>query len=223
MCHDDLFRPSEYTAALLRQLWTRPPCTGRVLELGTGSGVVLAALAQAGAHEVVGVDIECDAVARTRALLTSAGVPAASVLCGDLWEPVGAQVFDLVVFNPPQLPVLDDVPQLLRLRSWSNGGPDGRGVLDRFLEGLPPRLAPQGQALITHSRFLDAERTRQQLARFGLTAQVCQTVTVLMPPSKLQALPTGWAEQREGQGLRRLGPYVFSDFDVLEIRHARAG
>ncbi|MBB3196213.1 HemK2/MTQ2 family protein methyltransferase [Roseateles terrae] len=223
MCHDDLFRPSEYTAALLRQLWTRPPCTGRVLELGTGSGVVLTALAQAGASEVVGVDIETDAVERTRALLTSAGVPVASVLCGDLWEPVGAQSFDLVVFNPPQLPVVDDVPSLLRLRSWSNGGPDGRGVLDRFLEGLPQRLTAQGRALITHSRFLDGDLTRQQLARCGLTAQVCQTVTVLMPPSKLKVLPTGWAEQREGQGLRRLGPYVFSDFDVLEIRHAQSG
>lgn len=222
MCHDDLFRPSEYTAALLRQLWTRPPCTGRVLELGTGSGVVLTALAQAGAREVVGVDIEDDAVQRTRALLQSAGISSASVLRGDLWDPVGAQAFDLIVFNPPQLPVLDDVPQLLRLRSWSHGGPQGREVLDRFLQGLAERLTPEGRALITHSSFLDADCTRAQLDRCGLQAQVCQTVTVLMPPSKLKVLPRGWAEHHEGRGLRRLGPYLFSDFDVLEIRHTAA-
>lgn len=223
MCHDDLFRPSEYTAALLRQLWTRPPCTGRVLELGTGSGVVLTALAQAGAREVVGVDIEDDAVARTRALLQSLGISTASVLRGDLWDPIGTQAFDLIVFNPPQLPVQRHVPPLPRLRSWSDGGPQGRQVLDRFLEGLPPRLTREGRALITHSSFLDADRTRAHLERCGLQAQVCQTVTVLMPPSKLRALPPGWAEHHEGRGLRRLGPYLFSDFDVLEIRHAAAG
>ncbi|WAC72611.1 methyltransferase [Roseateles sp. SL47] len=222
MCHDDVFRPSEYTAALLKQLWDRPPCTGRVLEIGTGSGVVLTALALAGAREVVGVDIEPDAVQRTREMLHAAGVAAAQVHCGHLWEPVGDQPFDLIVFNPPQLPMLDDVPQLHRLRSWSNGGDAGRAILDQFLDGLAQHLAPQGQALITHSGFVDATLTRRHLALCGLQAEVKQSVTVVMPPSKLRVLPTGWLERLEQHGLKRLGPYVFSEFDVLEIRHTRA-
>ncbi|SEL87690.1 release factor glutamine methyltransferase [Roseateles sp. YR242] len=220
MYHDDVFRPSEYTAALLRQLWSRPACTGRVLEIGTGSGVVLATLARAGAREVMGVDIESDAVQRTRELLLAEGFPAASVHCGDLWEPVDTQTFDLVVFNPPQLPVLDDAPQLHRLRSWSNGGPQGREVLDRFLAGLGQHLAPDGLALITHSSFVGWALTLQQLAACGLRAEVVETVTAIVPPSKLQVLPAGWLERHDGQSLHRIGPYVFCDFHVVEIRHA---
>ncbi len=217
---DDPFRPSEYTAALLRQLRLDGPCTGRVLEMGTGSGVVLAALAAAGAREVVGVDLEPGAVQRTRELLRSQGGVAASVRCGDLWQALADERFDLIAFNPPQLPLMSDSADGSRLHSWSDGGTDGRDVLDRFLCGLDRHLAPGARALITHSSFLDLERTRQSLAARALQVQVRQTVCVQIAPYKLRALPTSWLERQLGQSLHRVGPYVFTDFHVLEIRHA---
>ena len=219
---EDPFRPSEYTAALLRQLRLHGPCTGRVLEMGTGSGVVLAALAAAGASELVGVDLELEAVHRTQALLRAQGVVAASVRCGDLWQPLAGERFDLVTFNPPQMPLQYGASEGDRLDSWSRGGPEGREVLDRFLDGLDAHLAPGARALITHSSFLALERTRQLLAAHALHAEVLQTVCVQVPPYKLRALPTMWLEARLGQSLHRVGPYVFTDFHVLEIRHASA-
>jgi release factor glutamine methyltransferase len=64
-------RPTEYTAALLRQLQlNRSAVEGaRVLEIGCGSGVLLAALARFGARSVCGVDIERDAVFQATSLL----------------------------------------------------------------------------------------------------------------------------------------------------------
>ena len=58
-------RPSEYTAALIQVLQAN---AGRVrgatvLEIGSGSGVVLAALGGLGAASLCGIDIEEDAVA----------------------------------------------------------------------------------------------------------------------------------------------------------------
>lgn len=221
MSDDDLFRPSEYTAALLRQVRLRAPFAGRALEMGTGSGVMLAALAASGARELVGVDIEPEAVRRAQKLLQSQSIRHGSVRCGDLWEPVADDVFDLVVFNPPQLPVQGDLMDAHRLRTWSDGGTDGREVLDRFLRGLPGHLAPDAVALVTHSDFIGLDETRRLLDACSLSAEVAQTVSVLVPSGKLRALPPRWLDHHLGRSLHVIGPYVFCDFHVLEIRHAR--
>ena len=57
-------RPSEYTAALIQALRLAPERVrgAHVLEIGAGSGVVLAALAAMGARSLCGVDIEDEAV-----------------------------------------------------------------------------------------------------------------------------------------------------------------
>lgn len=215
---DDPFRPSEYTSALLRQLRLRGPCTGRVLEMGTGSGVVLAALAADGAREAVGVDLEADAVDRTRALLVAQGTARASVLQGHLWEPLEGQRFDLVAFNPPQFPVLAEMEDG-RLPSWSHGGADGRRVVDPFLDGLGAHLMPGGLAVMTHNDFIGVEETARRLQRQGLAMAVAQTLSVPLPPYKLRALPPTLLQRHLGRSLHCIGPYAFSDFHVLEIRH----
>lgn len=219
---DDVFRPSEYTAALLRQIRLSAPCPGRALEIGTGSGVVLAALSEAGPSRLVGVDIEPDAVRRTRALLQSLDIGGAAVHCGDLWAPLAGEVFDLVVFNPPQLPVQDDMADGHRLRTWSDGGSDGREVLDRFLAGLAEHLAAAGRAFITHSAFVGLADTRRLLGERSLRAEVTQTVCAPIPAWKLRLLPPRWLDHHLGRSLHSIGPYVFCDFHILEIRHANA-
>ena len=64
-------RPSEYTAALVHALRAEPSrVTGvRALEIGCGSGVVLAVLGSLGAGALCGIDIEDEAIATGRALL----------------------------------------------------------------------------------------------------------------------------------------------------------
>lgn len=189
------------------------------LELGVGSGVVLAAMVSMGADRGVGVDLEAFAVEATRRLLDSLGLAArARVLQGDLWTPLADERFDLIASNLPQFPQtrpLDDG----RLPTWSGGGPDGRAVLDRFLDGLPRHLAPGGRAVITHNAFIDLPRTLQRLAADGLEGEVAQTVSVPLPLHKLEALPPGWFERWDGRGLHRIGGHAFADFHVLEIRH----
>lgn len=217
---DDPFRPSEYTSALLRQLRLRGPCTGRVLELGTGSGVVLAALAADGAREAVGVDLEPEAVARTQALLQDHGVVRASVRQGCLWEPLAGERFDLIAFNPPQFPAratMDDG----RLVTWSHGGSDGRQVVDPFLDGLAEHLMPGGLAVMTHNDFIGLDATAARLRRQGLGLAVVQTVSVPIPPYKLNALPPPLLQRHLGRSLHCVGPYAFAEFHVLEIRHER--
>lgn len=217
---EDPFRPSEYTSALLRQLRLRGPCTGRVLELGTGSGVVLAALAADGAREAVGVDLEPEAVARTQALLQDHGVLRASVRQGHLWEPLAGERFDLIAFNPPQFPAVESMDDG-RLATWSHGGSDGRRVVDPFLDGLAEHLMPGGLAVMTHNDFIGLDATAARLQRHGLSLAVAQTVSVPIPPYKLQALPPQLLQRHLGRSLHCVGPYAFAEFHVLEIRHGR--
>lgn len=216
------FQPTEYTAALmlqLRLLRQEVPAVPwhSVFEMGTGSGVVLAQALALGAREAMGVDIEAAAVAETRALLHVQGTAdRAQVVQGRLWEPCAGRRFDLVLANLPQFPARAPLADG-RLPSWSGGGPDGRRLLDPFLDGLPAHLQPGGRALITHNVFIDLAATRQRLLPLGLQARVRSTVSLPLPPHKWQGLDEGVAERSRGEGLHRLGPHAFVDFHVLEI------
>jgi methylase of polypeptide subunit release factors len=218
------FRPTAYTAALM--LGLRPHArSGQVasaLEMGTGSGVVLAELLQAGVPHAVGIELEAEAVACTLDLLAREGLQhRARVLHGNLWAPLQGERFDLIVANLPQFPV-QQVLQDGRLPTWSCGGADGRALIDPFLRGLPVRLTPQGVAVMTHNVFIDLERTAQVVDGLGLSLTVTASVCVPLSPHKLAGLHPGVLARHQGHSLRSVGSYAFAEFKVLEIRHRGA-
>ena len=69
----------------------------RVLEIGTGSGLLAAVLHDAGAT-VVATDISRLAVEAARGNLAGTNV---DVRLGDLFDPVAGERFDIIVSNPP--------------------------------------------------------------------------------------------------------------------------
>src|SRR5437764_5439014 len=83
-------RPSEYTAALIQVLHARAAYVrgADALEVGSGSGVVLAALGALGAASLCGIDIENDAVVLGSQLLRELGHDSVQLHRGDLWLPV---------------------------------------------------------------------------------------------------------------------------------------
>ncbi|MDD1660729.1 MAG: methyltransferase [Methanomicrobiales archaeon] len=128
----------------------------RVLEVGTGSGTIAAALpAIAG---VVATEINPHAASAARRL----GV---AVVRTDLVSGL-CDRFTLVVFNPPYLPTAPEE----RIPDWMeralDGGPTGREVIARFLHDVGHVLAPGGRILLLISsltgewevgKILDAE------------------------------------------------------------------
>ena len=160
------FWPSQYTAALLQALRLHPEWArdARVLEIGCGSGVLLAAAGRLGAAALCGVDLEPAAVAATGALLRGLDPAAAiEVHQGDLFVPVRGRRFDLVLANLPHFP-METAPIGDRLATWSSGGADGRRLLDPFLAGLGCHLAPGGRAVIAHNAFIGLEATQAAFA-----------------------------------------------------------
>lgn len=154
---DDVYGPREDSFLLAR---AADGYTGdRLLEVGTGTGVV-AAVTGSGFDRVEAVDIDPAAVELARKNL-----PDADVKQSDLFENVDGE-FDLVLFNPPYLP--SEKP-LQQERAW-NGGEDGREVVSRFVEDLQRHLAPGGSALLLVSTLTGLDEVLELLDDRGLTA-----------------------------------------------------
>jgi len=212
-------RPSEYTAALIQVLRLNAACVrgAAVLEVGSGCGVVLAALGALGAGSLCGIDIEEDAVASGMLLLEELGHrKTAEFHVGDMWLPVGDRRFDLIVANLPHFP-MGDGPFPGRLATWSAGGPDGRRLLDPFLGGLRAHLAAAGRAFITHNAFVGLERSREMVERLGFTLRVVSTTLINIPDEKLNRLTKTVLNAEVGQSIHRYGPYAFAELHVVEI------
>ena len=212
-------RPSEYTAALIQVLQAKSAAVrgAKVLELGSGSGVVLAALGELGAASLCGIDIEEDAVTSGMLLLAELGHgEAAELYVGDMWLPVAGRRFDLVVANLPHFPMeRTDVPG--RLPTWSAGGSNGRALLDPFLEGLDAHLAAGGRAIITHNAFVDLECSREILSACGMALNVALTTLVYIPADKLSRMSASVLAVQDGRSIHRYGPYAFGEMHIVEI------
>lgn len=126
----------------------------RVLDLGVGSGALLAAiLLERPRATGVGIDRSMGALAVARANLAALGLLArATLLCGDWTEPVGAR-FDLVVANPPYIPTGEIAQLALEVRAYDptfslDGGPDGLAAYRVIVADLSRVLTPGGVAVL---------------------------------------------------------------------------
>ncbi len=136
-----------FTSAFLARYLGRPgvvPRGGRVLDVGTGSGIAAIAAARAGAGAVVAVDINPAAVVCARANARRYGLEARlQVREGDLFAPLAGARFDLIVCNPPYF---RGTPRTLAERAYYGG--EAYEWLDRFAAGVPAHLRPGGRALV---------------------------------------------------------------------------
>ncbi len=122
--------------------WCTPRApTGRVLDLGTGSGVQ-ALCAANHADTVVAVDVNPRAVAMTEASAALCGTDRVEARQGSWFEPVAGESFDLVVTNPPF--VISPENRLV----YRDGGRQADELCGVLLADLPGVLTPGGRAVM---------------------------------------------------------------------------
>jgi release factor glutamine methyltransferase len=143
---ESVYPPSEDSFLMIDAIATLPVEGRRVLDVGTGSGVLGLFCALRGAQVTV-TDVDELALQQT---MKAAGVLGLSVeaTLSDMFSNVQG-LFDLVLFNPPYLPssVVED--------RTVDGGRGGTTLLKRFLEGLAAHLKNSGTALLLASGLND--------------------------------------------------------------------
>ena len=95
-----------------------------------------------------------------------------TIVEGDLFEPIGKEKFDLILFNTPYLPTDEiDLNDDLLNKAW-NGGEDGRETIDKFLNEVKKHLNPNGKVQLVQSSLSDNKKTCKKLEKMGFTVEI---------------------------------------------------
>ena len=141
-----------------------------VLDVGTGSGYVGRRIAAETGARVVGADVNPAACARAK----EAGLDAVRA---DLVSPFQDGSFDVVVFNPPYLPVDPEAEWDDWFETALSGGETGREVIERFLDDLGRVLAPGGSAFLLVSTYTGVEEVVEYAGGRGFSAAADEDVS----------------------------------------------
>lgn len=167
-----VYRPQGDTFLLREVLLAAAPLAGaRVLDLGTGTGVLAVAAARAGAARVWAVDVSRRAVLSARCNARLHGLRI-TVARGDMRLLLRTGPFDVVTANLPYVPCPETGrPPVGGPRAW-DAGRDGRRYLDPLCRDAEALLAPGGMLLTVHSAWCGLPRTLRLLREAGLRANV---------------------------------------------------
>jgi len=130
-----IYEPAE--DSYLLQKYVKELVRGKVLDMGTGSGVQ-ALTALENTKEVIAVDVNAEAVD----FVKKKGV---NGIVSDLFDSVNGK-FDWIIFNPPYLPEDQNEPEDSKLAT--TGGKKGSEVLEKFLKEAKDYLKPGGKILV---------------------------------------------------------------------------
>jgi release factor glutamine methyltransferase len=123
--------------------------TGRVADIGSGTGCLALSLASEGAFSrVVAVEASAEAAALAEENRRLTGAPVA-LLRGDLCAPLRRGAFDALVSNPPYLSPGEYAALDASVRSWEPrealvSGPDGLEATTQLLHEATDVLRPRG-------------------------------------------------------------------------------
>jgi release factor glutamine methyltransferase len=123
--------------------------TGRVVDVGTGSGcIALSLLQEASFDDVVAIDASAAALALAQLNCESTGLRA-TLVRGDLCQPLRGRALDALISNPPYLTEAEYRDLDPSVRTWEPGlalvsGADGMSATRRLLDEGRDVLSPGG-------------------------------------------------------------------------------
>jgi release factor glutamine methyltransferase len=159
----DVNEPAEDSFLFAENLHLKPHA--RVLDVGTGSGLLGILAAAKGAREVVAIDINPHAIKCAKQNAHKNGVSnKMRFVQGDLFTPLTeTALFDLILFNAPYLPSEEGEDGTWLGRAWA-GGATGREVIDRFIAQAPHHLRRNGVIFLMQSNLATIRETIEKFA-----------------------------------------------------------
>ena len=89
----------------------------------------------------------------------------------DLFENIEDK-YDLILFNTPYLPVIEEEHVDDDYSKAWDGGESGREVIDKFIEQAPSYLKKGGRIQLVQSSLSDNEKTLKIFEKMGLKAEI---------------------------------------------------
>jgi HemK-related putative methylase len=152
-----IYQPAE--DSYLLQKYVQKHAFGRVLDLGTGSGIqALTAAKNKSVREVVAVDINDAAVEKLKKEVSEKRIRKISAMKSDLFSDVKDK-FDTVIFNPPYLPQDKGIKELALY-----GGKHGWETSEKFFNEVSKHLVPNGKILFLFSSLTNKEKIEEIIA-----------------------------------------------------------
>lgn len=151
----------------------QPHSAPRIVDIGTGSGAIAVVLAHALPHAAV-ASIDISPAALNLARENAACCALAErirFLEGDLLGPVAGESFDLIVSNPPYVPIVDRKALSVEVRDHEPAlalfaGADGLDIYRRLIPAAFAALA-SGGTLLLEIGFGQSDAIRDLLAQSG--------------------------------------------------------
>ncbi len=142
------YHPSDDSYLMLDALAKFPLQGRKVLDMGTGSGILALFCAMHGA-DVTATDVDSSALRQAQKAAIARGLRLETKV-SDLFSEVHER-FNLITFNPPYLPstTLED--------RTIDGGPGGAMLSERFFSEIPSHLERDGTAVILASSLNEPE------------------------------------------------------------------
>lgn len=158
---ETVYRPAEDSAFLAEAAVERVGTRDLVFEVGVGSGWVAERVAAETGARVVGDDLTAEACAEA----ADRGI---EVVRASILDPVADRAVDVVLCNPPYLPTPSEAEWDDPMEAALSGGPEGRQVVDPFVDDVGRVLAPGGFALLLVSTLTGVDAVRDRAAANGL-------------------------------------------------------
>lgn len=165
----DVYEPAE-DSFLLASVIKKKVKGKRVLDMGTGSGILARVAHEARAAEVHAVDIHLPSVRVTKAQ----GIHARR---SNFFSEVRGE-YDVILCNPPYLP--RDVREPLGSQRATTGGKKGDEWILRFLTQAPKHLEKKGCILLLLSSLTPRQNIETVLKKKKLTKKVVATKHLFM-------------------------------------------
>ncbi len=165
----DVYVPREDTYLLLNVLEDKISDDYKVLDIGTGTGLI-ALFAAEMCQEVVGVDINDKAVNLAKHNASKNKIENVRFIQSNLFEEVEGR-FDLVVFNPPYLPGNGYDEKIPGSEQWF-GGEDGISVIRDFSKEVENHLSESGTILLLISSVTGLRDTKDLFVDGGFEVEV---------------------------------------------------
>lgn len=152
-----IYEPQE--DSFLLEKYVKKYASGKVLDMGTGSGIqAKAALSKT--KDVLAVDINEEAVKKLKNAKVS-----------DLFSNVKGR-FDLIIFNPPYLP--EEKKEDKKTRLVTTGGKYGYEIIERFLKDAKNYLNKDGRILIVFSSLTNKKKVDSLIEKHSFKFQLLE-------------------------------------------------